>query len=112
MTYGNIVDTTNYANHYFIEMRFMNFEKVVSYDHNFYTKEQFLTFLPYILMMERAWTVDTEHKAFSEFLGDFYASSSEEAVLSRIAYIDSNSKFHFFELSKKYIETNHPELLL
>jgi hypothetical protein len=112
MIYGNVVDTVSYVDYYFIEMRFKDAKKVISYDHNFYTKEQFTTFLPDILLMERAWAIDIEHKAFTGFLGDFYFSFVEEAVLSRIAYIDSNSKFHFFELSKKYIETNHPELLL
>ena len=112
MIYGNVVDSASYADYYFIEMRFKDAGKVISYDHNFYTKEQFLAFLPDILLMERAWAVDTEHKAFTGFLGDFYFNSAEEAVLSRIAYIDNNSRYHFFELSKKYIETNHPELLL
>ena len=120
MIYGDVVGTTSYTNrcfietnHYFIEMRFKDFGNVISYDHNFYTKEQFLAFLPFILLMERDWAVDTEHKAFSEFLGDFhYSASSETVVLSSIAYVDSDFKFHFFDLSKEYIETNHPELLL
>ena len=115
MILGDTTSSVDFADYYFIELRFENSKGDCSYDSIFLSRNDVLIRLNYLLTISTEWRIDWDTSLWEEFLAGFSFPDSfypETVVVNRMAYIDSTSVFHFFILSKEYVSTNNPELLL
>jgi len=112
MILGKQTSAVPRADCYYVELEFVDGVDQCSYDTAFFTKDHFLAILRYVLEMPEDWDVDESHDIYTHFVYNFIHPDHSTATIVRIAYVDSDAVFHHFELSKEYIETNHPELLL
>ena len=111
MILGEQISAVPRADCYCVELHFES-STSYCYDARFFTKDHFLSMLPYILNLVNVWKIDENTAIYTHFMYNFLHPDDSTAVISNIAYIDNNAVFHTFSLSKEYIGANHPELLL
>ena len=107
-----IGNSDSFADHYFMVILFTDDFTTGICDHSFLSKKEFFSILPYVLELEVYWEIDLNSPIYTKFLCKLNGDNKKYAILTNIAWIDNASTFHTFELSKSYITTNHPELLL